>query len=170
MNHEIDPHRLANLLLVGQESDAAEWPRADWAALLVHQMNSPVTRHHQGLTKDELRDEPDAASTGGEAKRLLWRDLLNDPKPSPKQLEQAKSYIKMYHSDPAADLPRQIATALYYALIAAGLVRLDQRITHLEDRHLREGFEWGIEQDWMDAQLRALFHLALQKIERGRDY
>jgi hypothetical protein len=57
----------------------------------------------------------------------------------------------------ANPLPEEVATVLYYAAIAAALLRHGQRISRVSDATLREGTDWVLEQEWVAGPLRGLF-------------
>jgi len=57
-----------------------------------------------------------------------------------------------------------VAAVLYYTSIAAGLVRLDQRISQLNDAELRRGFTWAKDQRWVDPPIQQLLAQGLQKL------
>ena len=57
---------------------------------------------------------------------------------------------------PDSSLPSEVAAALYYTSIAAALVRLDARITRLQDADLRRGLLWTTEQAWLDEATKQL--------------
>lgn len=60
-----------------------------------------------------------------------------------------------------------MAAALYYASIASALVRLDTRISQLNDSDLRRGLLWAKDQPWVDSQTRSILLAALEKIASG---
>jgi len=64
-------------------------------------------------------------------------------------------------------LPDEVATALYYAAIAAALIRCEERITDLDDASLRHGFQWGVEQPWGDEAVKSVLREALASIPNG---
>jgi hypothetical protein len=77
--------------------------------------------------------------------------------PSLELLLLAKEYAKGQHTYPDHPLPSRIATMLYYTCIIVALVRLQQRITRLDDAAMTHGFDWALRQDCLDDSLRAPF-------------
>ena len=51
---------------------------------------------------------------------------------------------------------KDIASALYYASYAAGLVRRQTRIGSMGDNELRPGFNWALNRAWLDEQTKKL--------------
>jgi hypothetical protein len=91
-------------------------------------------------------------------------DLLYHPNPLPELLELAKEFAKEHRADAESPLPREVATVLYYASIAAALARCGRRITRHDDATLRKGFQWGCEQPWVDEATRGLLREGLQQV------
>jgi hypothetical protein len=93
-----------------------------------------------------------------------FADLFNHPAPSLALLQLVKDFAKANRNHPESGLPREIATALYFASIAAALVRLDERISQLPDTELQRGLRWTQEQKWLDEKTRTLLDGALKKL------
>jgi len=53
---------------------------------------------------------------------------------------------------------------LYYACIAAALLRLKARISKLSDADLSRGLRWAVEQPWLDEETKQLLAKALAGI------
>jgi adenosine deaminase len=70
---------------------------------------------------------------------------------------------------PESGLPTETVSVLYYTSIAAALVRLDARISQLNEADLRRGLLWAKEQAWIDEETKALLLTALEKIPQGND-
>jgi RNA polymerase sigma-70 factor (ECF subfamily) len=97
-----------------------------------------------------------------------FSDLLHQPNPVPELLELVKDFAKENRTDPESPLGREVATVLYYASIAAALVRCGRRITRQEDATLRQGFEWGCERPWVDERTRELLGTALRQLNESQ--
>ena len=61
-------------------------------------------------------------------------------------------------------MPRPIASVLYFASIAAALVRCRRRITGLTNDDLVVGFRWMLAQPWLDTPTRTLINEGLHLI------
>jgi hypothetical protein len=105
--------------------------------------------------------------TLGEAQGLLLKsflDLFLHPVPPIELLSLTKDFAKVNMEHPDSSLPHEVAAVLYYASIAAALVRLERRITQLSEAELQRGLNWAREQPWIDGQVKALLDSALQKL------
>lgn len=153
---------LASLLASGEES-ARLWRPDELAAIFRHQMAAPVMVDlgtFDAATAARLKIQ-------GEAHGLLLKsfaDLFQHPAPPVELLTLIKDFAKANLDHPASGLPQEIATTLYYTSIAAGLVRLDKRLSQLPDAELRRGLQWTLEQGWLDITTRELLARALEKI------
>jgi hypothetical protein len=155
-------NELAALMATGEER-AKLWRPDELAAIFRHQMSAP-------MLVDLGTFDPRTATrirTLSEAQGLLLKsfaDLFHHPAPLIELLELVKDFAKAHLDHPESGLPNEIATALYYTSIAAGLVRLDTRISKLPDADLRQGLQWTMEQDWLDEETKVLLAKALEKV------
>src|SRR6202789_869498 len=129
--------KLASLLASGEERTKL-WRVDELAAIFRHQMSAPILVDlgtFDPLTATRIRMQ-------SEAQGLLLKsfaDLFHHPSPPIELLNMIKDFAKSNRDHPASGLPQEIASTLYYASIAAALVRLNQRITQLPDADLRRG-------------------------------
>jgi DNA-directed RNA polymerase specialized sigma24 family protein len=152
----IDPRLLAELLHLPATPDEP-------GATLRHLLAAPVPLDLSALT---------ATSAGkirswADAQGLLLKsvgDLFTHPHPLVELLELVKDFAKEHRTDPESPMPRAVATALYYASIAVALVRCGQRITRHDDATLLQGFQWGIDQPWVDEPVRNLLREGLARV------
>ncbi len=155
-------NKLASLLAAGEE-DSRLWQTAELAAMFRHQMAAPI------MVDLGPFDPATAARLKilSEAQGLLSKsfgDLFHHPSPPVELLKMIKDFAKSNRDHPASGLPQEIASTLYYASIAAAMIRLNQRITQLPDTDLRSGLLWSLEQGWLDIATRELLTRALEKI------
>jgi hypothetical protein len=155
-------NKLASLLAAGEEGSRL-WQRDELAAIFRHQMAAPI------MVDLGTFDLATAARLKilSEAQGLLLKsfgDLFHHPTPPVELLNMIKDFAKLNRDHPASGLPQEIASTLYYASIAAALVRLNPRITQLPDADLRRGLLWILEQGWLDTATRELLTSALEKI------
>ncbi|HZQ46793.1 MAG TPA: hypothetical protein VFC07_07280, partial [Verrucomicrobiae bacterium] len=156
------PKSLAKLMEVGVGHPRL-WRPDELAAIFRHQMSAPVLVDLGGFdpgTAVKLR-------ILSEAQGLLLKsfaDLFHHPSPPLELLELTKDFAKANLDHPESSLPNEIATALYYTCIATALVRLDKRISQLDDESLRRGLLWVKEQGWIDEEIQALLVKAMDKL------
>jgi hypothetical protein len=157
--------KLATLMASGGES-ARLWRPDELAAIYRHQMSAPILVDlgaFDARTAARLR-------TLSEAQGLLLKsfaDLFHHPAPLPELLELVKNFARANMDQPESALPQEIAAVLYYASIAAALVRLNTRISQLSGADLQRGLKWAGEQPWLDEQTKDLFIQALAKVSGG---
>lgn len=159
-----DPASLARLLEVSNGNDVL-WRPEELAAILRHQLAAPI---EYDLSRMD-RHAAQRLKVSADAKGLLLKsfaDLFAHPDPPIELLEMTKQFAKANRNDPDRALPVEISTLLYYACIAAALVRCGKRITGLDDATLSKGFQWGRGQPWVDEATAGLFKKALEAFER----
>lgn len=93
--------------------------------------------------------------------------LFAHPQPPLVLLQQVKDFAKAHRDSPQSYYPRPLATLLYYASIAAALVRCGERITAMNDDQLREAFAWGLAQPWNREPLVSLLREAAAALDRA---
>lgn len=156
------PKSLAAFLAAGEER-ARLWRPEELTAIFRHQMAAPILVDLGGF-------DPTTAvrlKTLGEAQHLLLKsfsDLFHHPVPPLELLSLTKDFAKANMDHPESALPHEIAAVLYYVSIAAALVRLDKRITQLQDADLQRGLQWAKDQPWVDGETRDLLIAAVKKI------
>lgn len=94
-------------------------------------------------------------------------DVLALPHPPIDHVELIKEFAKENRTDSESPLLREVATVLYYTSIAVALTRCGQRITRYDDEALRRGFQWGIDQPWVDESVREHLREGLQGVSKG---
>jgi hypothetical protein len=147
------PEPLAELLGAG-ESPSGLWQPEEMGAIFRHQMAAPLLADLGGL-----------APPG--APFQSFADLLRHSSPPIALLELVKNFAKSNAEHPESGLPKEIAAVLYYACIAAALLRLEARISKLPDADLARGLRWAGEQTWLDEETRQLLAGGLAAITRA---
>lgn len=133
-----------------------EWTESEYADILRHQLDAPILIDLSRLSvadQTQLREISDLSR--GEI--LNFGHLLDSPAPPADLLVLTKDFAKLSDRDEARLLPPPVASVLYYAAIAAALLRLNVRITALGDEQIGSGVEWALSQDWLTPALRRLF-------------
>lgn len=144
----IESSRLAKFLRE-VEKPSAEWRSSELAAILRHQLAAPLSPDLEHVVPS------------GPAGPATFFELFSIRNPPVELLSRAKEFAKSRRNAPELGLPAEVATALYFAAIAAALVHLATRISELSDSQLTDGFDWCHKQAWMDESLRALFESAV---------
>ncbi|MGA2175336.1 MAG: hypothetical protein ABSH38_10180 [Verrucomicrobiota bacterium] len=156
------PKSLAAFMAAGDER-ARLWRTDELGAIFRHQLSAPILVDLGGF---------DPATAGrlktlSNAQSLLLKSFLElflHPVPPVELLTLTKEFAKTNMDHPDSILPKEVAAVLYYTSIAAGLVRLDQRISQLNDAELRRGFTWAKDQRWVDPPIQQLLAQGLQKL------
>lgn len=161
------PDRLAHLLRMS-DGDAPLWSERELAAIFRHQMSAPVGFDLSALPGTRANTVAFAAAAQGLVLKS-FADLLHHPHPPVQLLSLTKEFAKAHRNQPDNPLPREVSTLLYFASIAAALVRCRVRITTLDADELTKSFRWGAGLDWIDENTRRLFNEALAiLVQEGR--
>jgi hypothetical protein len=155
------PEALAALLNSGSEN-ARVWQPDEFAAIFRHQLSAPVFVDFARMPKGAAAKLKRVSDAQG----LLLKsfsELFHHPVPPIELLEMTKDFAKANMDHPESALPGEVATALYFASIAAAYVRLGARISKLSDQDLRAGWLWTRDQGWIDEKTKALLAEALAK-------
>ena len=157
--HPPTAEQLSRLLAVRPESPHL-WNEAELADVLRHQLDAPLLFDLGRLGRAGAVDEL-AREIGS------FRGLLLHGAPPLDLLVLAKEYGKSAVAQPDSPVPAEVGTLLYYATIAAALLRLGRRITRMGDADLLGGLDWALRQPWVDADARALIGDAAARIRGG---
>ena len=157
---DTDRHQLATLLDLSPDAERL-WGDDELGALLRHQMTAPMQVDLINLERGlALKVRNLAESLGLTLKS--FGDLLAHPNPPVELLKITKDFAKACRLSPHSPIPHEIASVLYFASIAAAMVRCRRRITGLTNDALAEGFRWVLTRPWLDAPTRALTEEGLQ--------
>jgi hypothetical protein len=80
-------------------------------------------------------------------------------------LRRAKLFAKACKLDADGPLPEEVATVLYFALIAAALIRCNERISRLDDVALVAAMRWVLGKEWVEDSVHALMRDTLAVVE-----
>ena len=150
-----DPCRLSVLMQPGEP--ASFWNPEDYAQILQHQLEAPLEFPVSGsgpAVDGDWKTDPRIRTFG---------ELLLHPHPPVKLLELTKELAKASTDRLDGELPPDVATVLYFAAIAAAMVR-GTRITTLPDAEVLAGLEWSLRREWLASSLKALFTSARSAI------
>jgi hypothetical protein len=154
--NESDPRLLASLI-AGSDDDIGEriWQAGELAAILRHQMNTPLQVDLAALNGAAGRLKDEAAAAG--LLLMSFGDLLEHPQPPLKLLKMMKDFAKASRISPVGAMPREIATVIYFASILVAMAKRSRRITTLDDKALRDAIRWALAQPWLDGISRKVF-------------
>jgi hypothetical protein len=137
------------------------WGPQELKEMLRHQLSAPLQ-----LSLGTLSAEVSHQIKESQLERLLTLEqLLHDPSPSIELLKLVKRFAKLCRRDRENSLPSEIVMLLYYASIAAAMVRLDQAISDLGPASLKRGMGWLATQEWLSDDLRTLLNQGLAWLE-----
>lgn len=132
------------------------WSEDDYGPMLRHQLDARLA--------DDLRVSfPDEADTIAEAGGLTFGELLLHPRPPVGALRLVKTFAKRLNRQAHSAYPEDVATALYFASIAAARLHARVAITSLPRDALHKGWRWAAERAWIPDELKRLFARALEE-------
>ena len=157
METSSDPRRLASLFKPAKKL----YSSSELGGILKHLLASPLQFHWAELNTrlaQALTDLP------AHERRMLntFGELLDNPRPPGSILLLLKDYAKGMLKQPEALLPEKLARALYFTAIAAGKVHGIENITELDEKGIRQGVEWALQQEWLGEPCRRILKRALR--------
>jgi DNA-directed RNA polymerase specialized sigma24 family protein len=153
-----DARLLAGLMQFGiPEDGAAEDLSGRLRALLDMPLRFVLEDFSTALTRE-------VSAAVAVAPLTTFADLFQHPAPPAALLELVKQHAKKKREDGEGNLPKELATMLYYASILTALVRCERRQTTLDDPMLQRGARWAIGQPWCDPRLKPLFGEAVGQL------
>src|SRR5436309_2342668 len=160
------PENLARILALDEEAGDL-WAPDELRAIWQHQMNTATEVDLAGLNAPGAG--PLQKSEAMQVfKEKTFRELFTTAEPPLELLKLTKEFAKQILKNSEETQLKEVASALYYASYAAGLVRLGKRIGSLEDRELRPGFAWGLNRSWLDEGTKKLFAEASAVLDSPR--
>lgn len=148
-----DPQLLRQLMTPLADC-APPWPDHELRYILRHQLDSLLAFDLSPGGPAPIPSIPSDTPTGPAIR--TFGDLFQHPHPPLELLIRVKQFAKSSRASSGASLPAEIASFLYYAAIAAALVRLGTKITKLTDDALAQGFRSLLTRDWLDDANRTL--------------
>jgi len=161
------PAHFLTRLLDATSTERTEWGPEDYGGIWRHQLSAPL---EVGILSDDsaMMSPPRRDSSDEEGRRpLTFGELLRARKPPIGLLVGVKTFAKSCHRRPERTIPRAISVALYFAALAAGMVRCRRIVTSLDDKSLAEGLSRTAAAPWLDEDTRTLVKEALARLPRG---
>ena len=169
MDMDPAPSTVARMLDLQIEADHL-WSDGELADVWAHQLAAPLVSDlaAQRATDAAALDALQSPAGEGGGPIGTFGELLGDAGPPIELLILSKEFGKRAKTvDPEGPLPPEVGTMLYFASIAAALVRYGRRISSLSDAELRDGFAWGSACPWVDRGVRRLLEQGLSSLARG---
>ncbi len=143
------------------------WSTGELEAILEHQLAAEVQFDLERFDEAVGLDLPQMLRSVEGSPIRSFRDLFQHPLPPIELLDLTRRFAKACRSRGDSPLPAEIATILYLSSIAAAMTRCNHRITSLDDKALRCGFDWALDQGWLDELTRPLLEYGRQALESG---
>ena len=156
--------RLIILMLRPETAPGSTWQPLDLAGVLRHQLAKPLA-DVTGRNLNEVVHAPDV-NAAADQPLLTVSDLFRHSRPPLELLEIVKRHGRKQARRTRQGWPKDVGSVIYFASIAAALVRHDQRITKLDDDVLRLGFQRMLDFVWVEAPLRPLLAEGLARLAR----
>lgn len=160
MNDDLSPwpanpqRGLVSLLKLGLEAQH-DWRPEELAAVLQYHLRAPLEFDLGAFRPSQASQLRDLAAAQGLLLKSL-DDLLQHPLPPIELLREVKDFAKSCIHAVDAPMPKEVARVLYYLSIGSAMIRLNQRITNLNDAELVEGFDCVLGYPWIEAWTRSL--------------
>jgi hypothetical protein len=136
------------------------WRNEDLAAIFLHQLGASLILDLGGF--DPLAsDRVKRLCAARDLPLKSFKDLFHHPAPPRELLVLTKNFAKANMVRTESPVPGEIATALYYLSIAAGMVHLGVRISKLSDSDMRRSLTWIKGRPWIDGETSKLLDEAL---------
>ena len=155
-----DPPSMSTMLNLNGVNVHA-WGSQELREMLRHQLAAPLQLSLGTLSAEVAHQVKQA----GVDPRMTLDQLLNHPRPPIELLKLVKRFAKMCRRDRENALPSEIAMLLYYASIAAALLRTEQPISDLKPASLQRGMSWLIGQEWLTDDMRSLLKDGLARVQ-----
>jgi hypothetical protein len=158
--------RLIIQMLRPDTAPGSTWQPPDLAGVLRHQLVKPladVAATLPAATPADERSRRKPLPPTGQPPQTL-RDLFAHPQPPLELLEIVKRHGRKQAQRTSQGWPKDVGSVIYFAAIAAALVRHGRRITKSDDDVLRLGFQRMLSFVWVEPPLRPLFVDALAQL------
>jgi hypothetical protein len=162
---QTSPEGLSRLLHL-DESSEERWQQEEVAEILRHQLAAAL-EFDLGSAGPTIAESVRRLSGSDEHRVVSFADLLRHPSPPLELLDYAKQFFKPGPDGLHPSLPIEVATVLYYAVIATG-IRCGRRVSSLDDGAMRQGFAWAIRQPWLAVDLVPVFREGLERLDGGQ--
>lgn len=137
-------------------SELPDWCDEDLSQMLAEQLDlSPAEFARQSMGASEFREKAEQTCP-----RTL-AELFFSSRPSLYWLRRVKDAAKVSTEHPRQPLPNELALVLYTTAIAVAELRLNEKISHLEDKRRITALKLCSGTRWVDDRIRQICHAAL---------
>ena len=158
-------------LIKSERPDSCSWTDKDLPGMLKHQLAAPLEFDLGIANPITARQNTHNTSISDAARSGIktFGDLFFHVDPPVGLLRLAKDFFKSKTgSSVAVRKPEQrLAYLLYLLSIVVAKQRGHAVISQLSPEELRAGVNWALTQEWADADVKALFRLAVQEARTG---
>ncbi len=164
-SHDLDPRSSKSLhqfIASGLDPDSV-WGPQDFADILSHQLASALV-DELSLVPGIDSEQVESLASRAHPPIRSFHDLILHPSPPDELLEHVKVYTKMARANAKDPVLEQVVSLIYYASIAAALLRHGTRLSTLDNAALHEGMVWSRSRPWVDPSLTDLLDQAAQAL------
>ena len=136
------------------------WRNEDLAGIFRHQLAASLLLDLGGFDKGAI-EKIKRLCESRDVPLKSFKELFQHPAPPRELLVLTKNFAKANMVQNESPVPGEIATALYYLSIAAGMVHLGIRISKLSDLELQRSLSWIRGRPWIDGETAKLLDEAL---------
>jgi hypothetical protein len=140
------------------------WSEAELTQLLNHQLRQNLSKVLNELGESVPIQPKDSAAAYSDKPPATLDELFRHPAPTLKTLDAVKRWARRAVRDDAGQLPTEISSLIYFAAIAAALVRCRARISKSDDATLRFGFEQQLTRPCANSFLHTLIRQAMTQL------
>jgi hypothetical protein len=162
-----DPVSLADFFAMDGLQEA-RWSDRDLEAMLRHQLRTRLDAELAGDDDVPEAGEQTTAAIDESGATETFAELFSHEQPPVELLAATRRFAKACRQNDEGRVPAEIATVLYIASIVAARVKLDVRISSLDDAALRYGLDWALKQPWLVESLRHLLQQGANVLQEGQ--
>lgn len=154
-------HSMWSVIVDNKSQSDRLWSTDELQQLLDHQLKQPLIGMLTSVDKDAASKLEEIREGSSGEPLVTLGDLFRHSLPPLYILDTVKRWARRASRDGNVNLPSSISSLLYFAAIAAALLKHRARITKSDDVTLRLGFQQVLAQSPTDGHLTSLIQLAV---------